>query len=383
MKRIIDVILQNILLGLILASSLLIIFLSAIGFDKEPFLHGVTIEQKQCDANVNTIMKGDYQQFLENSYLNQFALRNYFVKAYNEILFQIKATNNGIICGKDGYLFGKGDVQVFSGDAVTVWSEEVYQQFAINIKTIQDYLQEQGKGFVYIISPNKTEIYEDKLPFRIYKGRNKAQSNHYKLKKALEENNVIFVDAENIMNTLRSEGEIAFYKAGHHWSELAAMRTAKQAFSLIEENVPQVKEIDYSVEISAAPLGADNDLYLLNNIYSPQPLERYYNIKALWAQETEKNRKLCLLGTSFSGQLTDLYGNNAVFDNIIYYSYLSWGYKIQDGKTTSVEVSPNVNENNLEMLLSDNDIIVFETNSSVLMQSHLEIAQYLADFVTQ
>lgn len=379
MKKILIFPEQNILLCLILTFGLLILGCSVFHVSQGPELYGVTMEHENVDIGLVTLMNGEYQQYLENEYLNKFSLRNYFVKGYNEILFQMKATNNNVVCGKEGYLFSKEEVASKVCGNITLWEGNVYKKYAENIKIIQQYLTEQGKGFVYIISPNKAEVYEDKLPDRV-RNVDVERNHHDELKKALEEKGVTVVDATSIMQELRQEGETAFYKMGYHWSEIGAMRTMQAAFSLLEKQSTLLKIIDYYVEETESPLGADNDMYLLSNIYSPQIIEKYHFIRAT-SNEKMPSGKICFLGTSFCGQLTDLYLDNAVFEHIVHYRYLQLGYEIKEGQTTALEISSKVEENHLEDILEESDIVVFETNAAVLMQSHIEIAQYLANTI--
>lgn len=380
MKKVFIFLEKNILLCLILTFGLLILVCSVFHVSQGAKLYGVTMEHENVDISLATLMNGEYQQYLEDEYLNKFSLRNYFVKGYNEILFQIKATNNNVVCGKEGYLFGKEEVASEACGSTALREADVYKKYAENIKIIQQYLEEQGKGFVYIISPNKAEVYKDKLPDRVRRSANVEKNNHEELKKALEEQGITTVDATSIMQELRQEGEISFYKMGNHWSEIGAMRTMQSAFSLLDGQSTLLKTIDYYIEETDSPLGADNDIYLLSNIYSPQTIEKYHFIRAI-SNEMTPSGKICFLGTSFCGQLTDLYQDNAVFENVVHYRYLQLGYEIKEGQTTVLEVSSKVDENHLEDVLSESDIIVFETNAAVLMQSHIEIAQYLANII--
>lgn len=383
MRKIISSIYHNFLLTAIMFFCFFILLIKIFpvrgGVFKEPVLHGVVNEYEKISFNIKNVMSGDYQLYLENEYLNNFTFHNYFVKAYNEMLFRISANNNGLVYGKNKWLFTEEDVRTYIGSEL---SNINYNEYAENIKIIQDYCMNNGKSFIYIISPSKADTYEDLLLPK-YRKMKSEKRNYIFLKKALQERDVCFIDAVEITNEMKKAGESPFHKNGVHWNELAAQKTLKEAFRIMEEKEDHdLPEINYTYEITDQPFGTDDDAYLLNNIYSKNPAETYYAVNVRERTDTgSEHGKICFWGTSFCEQLTTPYIRSNVFDKVTHYRYLQFGYTIQDKELIRFEINQDMEDNNIISNLLENDIIVFETNAPVLVQSHIDIAQYMAESI--
>ena len=101
----------------------------------------------------------DFKLETVNNYVNdRIGFRGYAINIYNRLnekVFNI-STNPQLMMGKEGNLFPKIDsINTFS---------DYHECFLKTIKSMQDYCEERGIEFYYMIDPSKATIITDKLP---------------------------------------------------------------------------------------------------------------------------------------------------------------------------------------------------------------------------
>lgn len=143
----------------------------------------------------------DYESYVND----QFLLRDEWItlKSYVETVFG-KVENNGVIYGKDGYLFEK----------LTSYDEA---RLKLNIEAVQKFCEKYPELSVkFALIPNSYEVLADKLP---------VASPVLDQEKLINEiySKVSSADNVDILSSLKAHNsEYIYYKTDHHWTTLGA-----------------------------------------------------------------------------------------------------------------------------------------------------------------
>ncbi|WP_147325887.1 hypothetical protein [Lacrimispora amygdalina] len=125
-------------------------------------LNGVVEQNIKPKREFKTIMNGKYQTEYSNWFADNFPFRTYIVKIYDEIMFNTESIVNGVKAGKNGNLFG----EYFTKQSLIGTLDKIQvDNYARNLKFIQDKLEERGKDLIYIITPSKAEVLPEDLPW--------------------------------------------------------------------------------------------------------------------------------------------------------------------------------------------------------------------------
>ena len=219
--------------------SVLVMFAGFIAGESAKFseLENRTLAQlpKVSLANImNGSFMGDFEKYTED----QLPLRNKLIKVKSvceELLF--KCENNGIIRGKDGYLFEK--------------AVKVNPQLHKNISAIDNFAKALNRTVYVAIAPNSNCVYEDKLPVGAPVLDEKMAEEE--LVKALDDNdNAVVIDLYKAVVNGDYESEYLYYRTDHHWTTVGAYKAYVE--------LAKVMGFD-AIEIDAYGLNSVDDFY--------------------------------------------------------------------------------------------------------------------------
>lgn len=176
--------------------------------------------------------KVDVTNNLEDYAQDRIGLRSEMITAYmniNEALFH-EMVHPSYTWGKDGYVF------FHPGDKLDF--QEYHLVFAQMVKKVQDYCEERGVPFLFVVEPAKMTVLQDKLADGI------CYDNSWlpKLEEELERLGVNYIDNTDLLYEKTASGEMVFnkqYDAGH-WNDLGAFYGTNhilEALSKIQEGV--------------------------------------------------------------------------------------------------------------------------------------------------
>ncbi|WP_084766980.1 DHHW family protein [Clostridium nigeriense] len=160
----------------------------------------------------------NYERYIND----QFLLRNRWInlKSISENLLG-KKENNGIIYGKNHYLFDKFE---------KLDENNLYK----NINTLKSFINNSNSKFNIMIIPESFTIYKEYLPY----GVDLVDEENY-----INNINLIFDELENttsidIVNTFKnSKDQYIYYKTDHHWTSLGAYLAYKE-FAIVNNIAP-------------------------------------------------------------------------------------------------------------------------------------------------
>ncbi len=155
---------------------------------------------------------------------DHFAFRNECVTGYALLLGKLfgVSAQTGVITGTDGWLFYKDSLEDFQG--IGQMTQRQLFDVAHTMAMIQEYANNNGAEFAFMIAPNKNSLYREYMPY-YYQPFRTNKSNRERLKPYLQAERVNYID---LYERLRSENEILYHKRDSHWNNEGAAMAADE-----------------------------------------------------------------------------------------------------------------------------------------------------------
>ena len=180
-------------------------------------LHGDIRKVTEPDFTWNDWFSGEYQS-KEELYINDsFGFRNTAVRLNNEISYLLfnRVHANGVIVGKDHYLFEENYLKAWSG--VDFVGKDSILRIVKKVKYIQDTLKKLNKDLILVFAPGKGSFFHEFVPNK-YKQKGK-ETNHDTYVKYSSELGVNYMDFWSWFMQNKTKSKYPLYtKYGIHWS---------------------------------------------------------------------------------------------------------------------------------------------------------------------
>ncbi len=248
--------------------------------------------------SIASIQSGSFMDDFETYLTDQFPLRDACVSLKTTALrIAGERMINGVYIAKDGYLIAK---------------ENEYDKSDLKelLTSVNDFAERNSDIDVnFMLVPNASSIYEDKLPYNIQSGEKSTMSY---IEKRLSEN-IDYIDVYDSIEENKSVG--SYYKTDHHWTTRGAYQAFKKYAS---ENDLDTSDVDYSfytvtgdfqgtqasdcgvysshdtIEI-CVPDGAEGN-YILNYVENTTKSASFFDESKL----AEKDKYLVFMGGNYS-----------------------------------------------------------------------------------
>lgn len=367
---------EKLYIYIIMCILLLMFICTTCKIDTSMKLYGVTNEIEKPLCSFSSLMSGIWQSETDDYYKVNFPFRSWFVRVNNQFLYLIGGKiNDVIIPGREGWLYS--DEYVMSNFIeISEQNKTILQDYAKKVKKAQEKLNKQGKKLVYIITPNKVEIYPEHLPMRFYelsKKRGQIHNNYDYLKEQLTKNGVSFVDATMILKNDNKKIPM-FCKTGIHWNYYAAALCASEVFGQINHGeAPTI-----SVSRTQEPYGTQMDVYFLSNILFGEKDKDYYTVEMKYPEISSNEKKSVLeMGTSFSEELSEAFLENEICIWREYTRYQYFNLKTSYKGDKVIHESGDFYNDDLKNDIANADVIIIENNSSYVPDSHIKFVDYV------
>lgn len=359
-------------------------------------LIGTKVNSEKPTLEIGEILKGDYQSDYDKWFAENFPLRTYLVKGYNQIQYSLFNTspNLNVIKAKNGHLMEYTYIKEYLGlDQIDGKVEsyntiyKIYDLYARKLKIVQDELERQGKTFFYIITPSKAEVYPEEVPERyILAAKNLETSvNHKILIEVLTKYGIHFYDTVDTMKTIKAEGEFeAFPNTGTHWNYYAAARATKDIFEAVyKQTGVKLATPQISVGFQEDFTGQDQDIYNLCNLFKGLTDEHYLKVDVQYNfLENTDRPKAVLFGTSFNEQLAHIFqSGEGAFEEYTFFRYLQYKARYVEGMQQVVSLNKRIDCNQIGETVDQSDIVFIESNATDLVEAHMNTASYLAKYL--
>ena len=234
-------------------------------------------------------------------------------------------------------------------------------------------MNSHNKKFIYVISPNKAEIYPENLNLR-FKIINKIVTENKKsilrkeISKKLNENNITYIDSTPLMVELEKKHVKTFSKTGYHWNKVGANQITIEIIENLKKQQLELPEYRDEIKISDKVLDFRDEE------------AKNFDRKIIYGNIDEKRKNFFIVGSSFS----DFYFDSLPFIKVKKFFYND-SYLVQtlknDGNINQEVDFRGINNDDFEEIIRNYDVLILEHPSFALPKSHLEFAQKFSDYL--
>lgn len=336
-------------------------------------LIGVTQDTPPIPFDFAHFKSHDVQKFSENWLANHLPLRSFFIRMNNQIyysLFKKSYSENGkLIIGKSQQLLVDNYIVAYCGPGRT---STQLAQWAKKLKLLSDFFQQQGKTFIYVMTPSKAEYYPQAIPDR-YRCHKVGVSTYVKnLARLLDMNKIAYVNGSDLMLTASKQYGVAMFpQGGIHWNKLGASVAANAIIDRINHAGDiHLNPLRFNYVMTKKPNGSDSDLLSLLNVMHPNSRYDVPKIKFDHVPSSSKPIMTAMIGSSFSTLLMDIFLESKTFQKISFYRY----FKLDrtDYEENKIPTIHPVDVNLADAMTSilSNDVIILEENAEVTVSGH-------------
>ncbi|HTL80763.1 MAG TPA: hypothetical protein VL651_03605, partial [Bacteroidia bacterium] len=329
-------------------------------------------------------LEGSFQDSFASWYNENFGFRNTLVRVRNQAGFSLYnvAFANGVIIGKDNYLYEENYIKAYTGEDFI--GEKELKDKAMKLKAIQDSLAKKGVTLIVCLAAGKASYFPEYIPDEY--GPAAAKTNYNVFARMLNEQNVNNIDFNKwFVDHKKTTPYPLFSKTGIHWSRYASMHVMDSLVKWVEwkRNVDMPGIVFGATTMSDSLQSPDDDIGEAMNLFCPIAAFRMGYQDFHYEDTTGKAKvKMMAISDSFFWELFDSYPTPAPFDSIEFYYYDRSIYH-RDGSAPTVvdpdKAMEDVSKFNVVMIMGTEDNIVplgwgFIDNAYDYFVLHKEVA---------
>ena len=329
-------------------------------------LHGMWAPQEPPPFKLKKALDGSFQKKAELWFLRDNGLWEYLVRASNELTYRVFGQLSGnygstLLVGKEEQLYQPMYLKSFN--KVDVPSFESIEQRVIDLKELQDLLQQRGIATTLFISSNSLYMYPELIPSAYSDPGRTDRKNSYEIfRPLLDKHNVKYVDGHEVLSELKADYPFRFFQStASHWNDVAACIVTDRLL----KNIGPIKGHSYEglncqpVVTEPLPRQPDLDLLEIANVLYPKQLYRpapYVEIPQGPINDPAKMPKVLFVGTSFSFSILSTLKKWGIIDDHRLYFYYN---QVHDKAGSQYLIKWKID---WEKEVFANDLIVIETN---------------------
>lgn len=179
---------------------------------------------------------------------DRFAFRQELATAWAGVNAKLLGTSveEQVILGSNGWLYFSDTLPDYMGQGM---SDTELRYLANDLALMQEYIESQGKHFIFTVAPNKNSIYSEHMPEYIENRR--SESNAARVGAYLDAAGVNYLDLFDILGN----EENLYYKTDTHWNSRGAALAADGLLNMLDRGG------DYSTASFAVSEEHRGDLY--------------------------------------------------------------------------------------------------------------------------
>ncbi len=185
----------------------------------------------------------DFLPELGEYFEDHFAYRQEMVTAdavLRSSIFGI-STEDGVIDGKDGWLYYKDSLDDYLG--TNPLSDRAVYNIARTLRMIQDYVESSGRNFLFTVAPNKNSLYGEFMPY-YYGVKVSAEHNIDRLRSELDAQEVKYMD---LYPLFEAEDEILYHNRDSHWNNKGAAMASDALLEALEKEHRSLVDLEFEV----------------------------------------------------------------------------------------------------------------------------------------
>lgn len=301
-------------------------------------LHGSFHKKTLPNFSIKSWFNNTFQNQFDSYFNQNFGFRAPFVRLHNQLDYTLfdKAHANGVILGKEGYLYEKNYIKSYLGEDFI--GESRVEKKINTIDSIRRILKAHQTELLVILAPGKGYFYPEFIPDSLLKPR--SQTNYEAYSKALSKSEISYIDFNDLFLKMKDTTSIIIYpKTGIHWSQGILPYVMDSIIKKIETNIGMdLKNVkwEYPEPISKADK-QDADIERGLNLILPLSVPPMtYPTFHFERGETFDKPKIISIADSFWWQIFNTGISKNVFDEGKFWYYYQQIYPDQFKKDTKV-----------------------------------------------
>lgn len=167
------------------------------------------------DGSFNKAVLNDASDYLADHFFLRQELITVDAKLESGLLGE--SATDDVVLGKDGWLYYATTLDDYRGQ--NLMTERELWAAARTLRLMQDYAAENGAQMLFVVVPNKNELYPEHMP--AWTLRSESAGNREKLDAALEEAGVAYLDLLPVLQAKKDEIQL-YQVLDSHWNNLGA-----------------------------------------------------------------------------------------------------------------------------------------------------------------
>lgn len=319
-----------------------------------PLAGAVTLSEKPAFS-----FKGWFDDSFQNQYqkyVNEhFGFRNYLVRLNNQLAFSLfnKAKANGVIIGKENYLYEKNYIKAYYGlDSI---SNDSIETRLAKFKFVQDTLKKLNIDLLLVYAPGKASYFPEYIP-ESEKPAKSFQTNYDRYIAFSKKLGVNFIDYHSYFNAQKTKTKYPLYpKFGIHWSSYGRDLVLDSLVHYIEKfKGIDLNDITFSQPVlSDSMRESDYDIADgMNLLFKLKPTPLAYSTVTFENNPSKTKPKLLVVADSYWWSIYNLGISNQVFNDGKF-----WFYNQQVFPESATQPT-NTSQLNLKTELESRDLIL-------------------------
>lgn len=274
---------------------------------KVPPLNGAVREPVEADFSVKSWFSGDFQSKHEEYMNESFGFRNFFVRLNNQLAFNLfkKAKANGVIIGKDNYLYELNYLLAYKGKDFL--GQDSIKHKMERLKFIQDELAKKNKTLLVVFAPGKASFYPEYIPAEYQQTGD--PTNYQYFSKYSTELGINAIDFNSYFISQKDKSKYPLYpRGGIHWSHYGMCLALDSIVHRLEKlrNV-NLTEIHWDKVNLDLPGNIDNDIALgMNVLFTPRTDSMAYPEIIIKEEDVAVRPSAVVIGDSFYWDMFNL-----------------------------------------------------------------------------
>ena len=201
-------------------------------FEFEPLNGAVATVEKPVFSKYEW-KTGEFQKKFEDYVNNNFGFRNPLIRLNNQqaYTFYNEARANGVIIGKENYLYEENYIRAWLGTDFS-GTEEIREKVR-KLKRVQDTLKQLNKDLLVVVAPGKASFFPEYVPDS-YKADKRGQTNYAAYLSEMKGQGVNHLDFNRWFIAMKPGSPYPLYgQCGIHWSKYGEFLAADSLITTI------------------------------------------------------------------------------------------------------------------------------------------------------
>ncbi|MBQ8958658.1 MAG: hypothetical protein IJ057_09220 [Bacteroidales bacterium] len=347
-------------------------------------LDGAALQTEKPELSFESYKDMSYQSQLEKYVSEQFGLREWVIRLYNQYLWNFRKTYAAdVVVGKDKWLFGIMAAQNHYRQLAYEFADnneammQKLEKDADRLKKVQDLFEHRGIKCFMMICPSKDVIYPEYLPEHgKWVMKDGLLAVDY-CREAFAKRGINFLDLNTWFAQIKDSVDYPIFpQTGLHWSDIASVHAADTMIRYMEHLTGKnLNNIQIGPAFQAETTYPDNDLEKSMNLIWPiQPNSNLYAHTDIIPDSTAQQLRLLTVGDSFFWNFGYVIPMDKIFKTYHHWYYFnSVFFDLEHTAVSQIKLLDEFRNTDVVMLCY-NAAKLYDINCGFLSQALVELS---------